>query len=400
MLAAAVAGKSLTVLNEDYTQQQVKALVTELQIDLLVLREPLTGELPCLQLRPLELQGLDSKSLSPTDDSFFEEIDAELLILTSGTTEKPKCVRYRWSDLIGQVGHQRSLDDDRWLLAYKLNHFAGVQLVAHVLNNSSTLVLAASTQVVDAIAAMASLGVTHISSTPTFWRFALAQFEDSKALPRLRHVTLGSEPVSADLLQRLAALFPTARISHIYALTEAGSCISVSDGRPGLPISVLERPTDAPVQFRIVKGELQVKTRHGMRGYTMQADEMSWGRNGWFITGDLVRVQGDRILFVGRKSETINVGGVKVHPLEVESVIATLPGVKLVLAYGQQNPIVGQIVAVDLMLKDGWSADVVEASVRSACESLPKHSRPRRINVVDSLLTNNFKLDRRGVKTQ
>jgi acyl-CoA synthetase (AMP-forming)/AMP-acid ligase II len=303
VLAAAISGKSLALLNWDYTQQQVEVLVSELGIELLVLDEELSGDLRCQQISLDKLLELAQGSQGRHTDC--EEIDAEILMFTTGTTENPKCVRYRWSDLLEQVGSHQPLDDERWLMAYKLNHFAGVQMLAHILSNCSTLVLAESTRVTDAVAAIDSLAVTHVSSTPTFWRFALAVLADSRQLPTLRHITLGSEPVSTDLLQQLAAQFPTARIVHIYALTEAGSCISVSDGKPGLPMSILERPTDAPVQFRIFEEELQVKTRHGMCGYLGEPGKKPGTGGGWFATGDLVRVEGHRILFVGRRSETI-----------------------------------------------------------------------------------------------
>jgi acyl-coenzyme A synthetase/AMP-(fatty) acid ligase len=84
----------------------------------------------------------------------------------------------------------------------------------------------------------------------------------------------------------------------------------------------------------------------------------------------------------------------------VENAISALPGIKLARAYGQDNPVVGQIVAVDLMVNDDWDPETVESSVREACQSLPRHSMPRNINIVDTIETNNFKLARRGVKTQ
>jgi acyl-coenzyme A synthetase/AMP-(fatty) acid ligase len=97
---------------------------------------------------------------------------------------------------------------------------------------------------------------------------------------------------------------------------------------------------------------------------------------------------------VGRRSETINVGGVKVHPLEVESIVTALEGVTKARVYGQDNPVVGQIVAVDLVVQDNWDHQSVEKSVRKACMVLPRHSRPRRINIVDALNTRNHKLVR------
>jgi acyl-CoA synthetase (AMP-forming)/AMP-acid ligase II len=224
----------------------------------------------------------------------------------------------------------------------------------------------------------------------------LTQFNQTQHLPTLRQITLGSEPVSAELLDELAHLFPAARIVHIYALTEAGSCISVSDGKAGLPASILARPADAAVQFKIFEDELQVKTAHGMRQYLNPGQGEPQDAQGWLSTGDLVRVERDRIYFVGRRSETINVGGVKVHPLEVENVVSVVPGVQLARVYGRENPIMGQIVAVELVLVAGHASLAVEDAVREACLVLPRHSRPRSVDIVDTIATSNFKLVRRG----
>lgn len=394
-LAASVAGIPLAIFNRDYSPAQVVELLRDLESELLICDQPLPAATPCPQHQPFQP---DPAQLADSPD--FADTDSELMIFTSGTTQQPRCVKYRWSDLLAQVGSRKAADGERWLLAYKLNHFAGVQMLAHIVASQSTLVLAESTLVADAVTAMNSLGVTHVSSTPTFWRFVLALLASAQQLPPLRHITLGSEPVSAGLLQQLATLFPDARIVHIYALTEAGSCISVSDGKPGLPLEILERREDAAVRFRIVDGELQVRTHHGMRGYRNDRDSEPRTADGWLATGDLVRIDKERILFMGRESEVINVGGVKVHPLEVENLVATVPGVKLARVYGQENPVVGQIVAVDLVINKGHDAETVEDSVREACRGLPRHSMPRNVTIVDTIDTNNFKLARRGGKAQ
>jgi acyl-CoA synthetase (AMP-forming)/AMP-acid ligase II len=392
VLAAAIAGKQLLLLNRDFNMQQVEEQLSRLEIDLLISDETVAGIAADRQLTPDELDRLPADGAAALQGN-----QGQLLLLTSGTTDQPKCVQYDWSDLLAQVGRHRPAQDERWLLAYKLNHFAGIQMLAHILANGSTLVLARSNRVADAVSAMSEHRVSHVSSTPTFWRFALALLAGAPELPALRQITLGSEPVPAALLEQLAQLFPAARIVHIYALTEAGSCIAVSDGKPGLPQAVLDRPEDAAVRFRIVDGELQVKTRHGMRAYRQETNSRPRTADGWFATGDLVRIEQQRIHFMGRQSDTINVGGVKVHPLEVENVIAALPGIKLARVYGQDNPVVGQIVAVDLLpAEPGVDPEALEERVRAACAHLPRHSQPRSINVVERMATNNFKLSRRG----
>jgi acyl-CoA synthetase (AMP-forming)/AMP-acid ligase II len=392
MLGAALSGKSLMVLNRASAPEKLAGILAQFNIDCLISDAGELEDLPCRQFAANELQVHDHPN--ETAEIMPVESDGELRILTSGTTGSPKCARYNWEDLFAQVREKPEAEGVRWLLAYRLNHFAGVQMLAHVLGNSSTLVLASSDRVADALTALEKFSVTHMSSTPTFWRFALALLQgDNKDFP-LRQITLGSEAVSQGLLDQLKARFPNARIVHIYASTESGSLVSVDDMEAGLPISVLARPEHADVQFRIQEEELYVKSRHGMRAYLNNEAPPGHSEDGWRASGDLIKIEDGRIYFVGRRSETINVGGVKVHPLDVESIVTALEGVTIARVYGQDNPVVGQIVAVDLVVQDNWDHQSVEKSVRKACMVLPRHSRPRRINIVDTLNTRNHKLVR------
>jgi acyl-coenzyme A synthetase/AMP-(fatty) acid ligase len=391
MLAAGMSGKSLLMLNRDFTDQQLPDLLQRYNVDVLI-----SDTVPGIELPTTLLDVPTLKELATAEAvTEFGDIDGEILILTSGTTGEPKCARYTWQDLFAQVSDRPAPEDERWLLAYRLNHFAGLQMLVHVLQNGSTLALAESSRVADSLQALQEYSVTHVSSTPTFWRYAMATLPASGHGLTLKHITLGSEPVSASLLEQLQHVFPKARIVHIYASTEAGSCVSVSDMLPGLPIAILQRDENADVQFRVVEDELYIKSAHGMRGYVGAGDVANKDEEGWLATGDLVRLEDNRILFMGRRSETINVGGVKVHPLEVENIISSLPGVKLARVFGQDNPVAGQIVAVDMVLNNGYNEQEVDAAVREACLVLSRHARPRSINIVDTIETNNFKLKRR-----
>jgi acyl-CoA synthetase (AMP-forming)/AMP-acid ligase II len=234
-------------------------------------------------------------------------------------------------------------------------------------------------------------GVTHVSATPTFWRFVVALLDRRTAddIP-LRQITLGGEAVPEPLLEDLRSLFPAARISQVYGATEFGLGVSVRDGRAGLPVSVLDRDENATVQMRITDGQLEVRSSVGMLGYHGEDD----AEEGWRPTGDLVEIEGDRIVFVGRAHERINVGGVKVHPLPIEDVIGRVDGVALVRAYGRSNPVTGQIVAVDVVPRAGRDQEVLEAAIRAACDSLPPAARPRRIRFVEALDVRGHKIAR------
>ena len=73
--------------------------------------------------------------------------------------------------------------------------------------------------------------------------------------------------------------------------------------------------------------------------------------DGWFMTGDQVEVDGEYFKILGRKSEIINVGGEKVYPAEVESVIQEIDSVAEVTVYGEKNPIMGNVVCAKVRLK-------------------------------------------------
>jgi len=303
-------------------------------------------------------------------------------ILTSGTTGEPKNVTYSWDELLAQIpaNDRAKRESQRWLLAYNLSHYAGIQVFLHTLLHHNSLVIAPAQDAPSMWSAAIQLGVTHISGTPTFWRIVMAQ-ANAKELHTLKHATLSGEIVTEDVLSRLAALYPDITVSQIYASTELGSLVSVRDRRPGLPIALFEATEAGQAQFRIVDSELQVHT--------------PLGGGGWRPTGDLVQVRDGRVFFIGRKSEVINVGGIKVHPQIVESLVTPVEGVLFARAVGHPNPITGQIVRLDVVLQAGHERESVEAKIRAVCNALENHAKPRQIRYLDSIETNNMKLTRR-----
>ncbi|MBO0768215.1 MAG: long-chain fatty acid--CoA ligase, partial [Solirubrobacterales bacterium] len=339
------------------------------------------------QLTPAELRDAASEPVPAPDP----DAPAPVLILTTGTTGAPKGARHDWRRLLAGVHVPAGVDAPRWLLACNLNQFAGIQVLLHALASAGSLVVPASRRPADVAAAIAEHGVTHASGTPTFWRLLSRELDPQSAaqLP-LAQITLGGEAASDQLLSALRELFPQARISHVYAGTEVGSVVSVSDGRAGLPVSLLEGDGSAHASFKIVDGELHVRSDVGMLGYQAGADDAA----GWRATGDQVEVRDGRIQFVGRSSEIINVGGAKVHPLPVEQLIGSVPGVQIAAVYGRPSPITGQIVSADVVAAPGHDVQALEAEIRQACEALPAAGRPRRIRFVDQVQTRGHKVVR------
>jgi acyl-CoA synthetase (AMP-forming)/AMP-acid ligase II len=384
LCAASAVGAEPCVYSAALDAAGIDELADAFGHELLVTDAPRGAGVP--ELLVADLTGAAGAGAPPAPDR------APVLILTTGTTGRPKGARHDWSRLAAGVRRREGSEAERWLLAYNPNQFAGLQVLLHALVRGSTIVVPSSNQPREALAAMRDHGVTHASATPTFWRFVLALLDDggdgAADLP-LTQITLGGEAVPGPLLDRLRARFPGAHVSQIYASTEFGSSVSVRDGRNGLPLSVLERGDDAGVQFRIVDGELHARSQVGMLGYAGEGDD-----DGWRPTGDLVEVRGDRIHFVGRTSEVVNVGGVKVHPVAVEEVIAAVEGVAVAVVYGRPNALTGQILAADVVPAPGVDHDELEDRIRAACEHLPRAAVPRRIRMVESLELRGNKLVR------
>jgi acyl-CoA synthetase (AMP-forming)/AMP-acid ligase II len=157
-------------------------------------------------------------------------------------------------------------------------------------------------------------------------------------------------------------------------------------------LTVLDRGDDADVAMKIVDGELWVRSRIGMLGYY---GENPVDADGWRPTGDLVEIVGDRIMFRGRTSEIINVGGVKVHPLPIEERVGGVPGVDVARVYGRPNAMTGAIVAVEVVPAPGADTDAIRDAIRAACADLAPAARPRSIRFVDTVAMAGNKIVRR-----
>jgi acyl-coenzyme A synthetase/AMP-(fatty) acid ligase len=114
--------------------------------------------------------------------------------------------------------------------------------------------------------------------------------------------------------------------------------------------------------------------------------------DGWWPTGDLADVVGDRVVFRGRNSDVINVGGVKVDPLPVEHRITSLSGVTAARVFGRSNPMTGAIVAAEIVPASGTDQEEMRREVKQAVADLPRAWHPRSVKFVDTVET-------RGAKT-
>ena len=110
-------------------------------------------------------------------------------------------------------------------------------------------------------------------------------------------------------------------------------------------------------------------------------------------TGDIVELRGDRYYFLGRRGGIINVGGLKVHPEEVEAVINRHPAVRMSSVRSRKNPITGSIVVAEVVLKvqpaggdaSTSTAELKEEILQMCRDVLAQHKVPAVIRIVADL---------------
>lgn len=321
---------------------------------------------------------------NPSTDSVPPSPPTQWHLPTSGSTGKPKWVAHDLFSLARTVKANAEVGATvRWGLLYNPLRFAGLQVVLQALIGGSILVVPANRQDLQStISEFERHGVNALSATPSFWRKLLLTglVDDLK----LQLISMGGEIADEDLLATLKQKHPRARITHIYASTEAGVGFAVSDGEAGFPATFLENPLQG-VELKVdAHGQLLVRPGDCTTSY-VDGSQLTDGE-GWIATGDLVERLGSRYFFLGRSNHVINVGGNKVHPREIETVALGVPGVALARVQAKQSPIVGQVP--ELIVEPDASADrpALQNQILERCRAeLPREKWPARVVLVDEL---------------
>jgi acyl-coenzyme A synthetase/AMP-(fatty) acid ligase len=280
------------------------------------------------------------------------------------------------------------LESARWLLSYHPASFAGFQVLLTALVNGSELAATRVPTVANLAEILRNYQPTHVSGTPTFWRGVLLALGNCGSDLSLEQVTIGGEAVDQTTLRMLHEAFPRARITHIYASTEAGALFAVNDGLAGFPASWLEEGVKG-VGLRIRDGVLQVLSPRAMKKYLGNESAQARTEDGWMVTGDLVETVGDRVFFRGRVDNVINVGGGKVTPEEVESVLLRMPIVKEARVFGQRNPMTGAVVVAEVVVSPSTNHDDARRAIYSfASRYLESFKIPRIVKFVPGISIN------------
>jgi long-chain acyl-CoA synthetase len=301
-----------------------------------------------------------------------------LIVFTSGSTGRPKGILHDCDRLVKRFAAQRK--SYRTLLFLLFDHLGGFNTLMSVLAQGGTMVVP-SERTPTGVARVIEAGrVELLPVTPTLLNLLVASGAGAQYdLSSVRLITYGTEVMPEGTLKKVAEIFPEARVQQTYGLSELGTLRSKSEG----PDSVWIKVGGEGAETRVVDGILQVRSDLAMVGYLNAPSPFD--RDGWFSTGDRVEQRGEYFRVLGRESDIINVGGQKVFPTEVETVLLEADNVDEATVYGEQHPLMGSVVMARVRLRDPEPPGELRARLRRFCrERLAAHKVPVRFRVTDA----------------
>lgn len=304
--------------------------------------------------------------------------DPGLVLFSSGSTGKSKAALHNFMALLEKFKVRRHATVTLTFLL--LDHIGGINTLLYVLSNLGTVVAVQNRDPDHVCQSIARYRVEVLPTSPTFLNLLLiSEAYRRYDLSSLTRVTYGTEPMPERTLQRIHEILPSVELLQTYGLSEIGIMRSKSRSSDSLWVKV----GGEDFESQIKDGILWIRARSAMLGYLNAPSPFD--AEGWFNTGDAVEVDGDYIKILGRKSELINVGGSKVYPAEVESVLLQLPNVRDVAVVGEPNPITGQVVAARFNLFEAEDAAQFRKRMRTFCQDrLAAYKIPAKVQIVES----------------
>lgn len=312
--------------------------------------------------------------------------DTDWIMLTSGTSGRPKMVAHSLAALTDAIPRRTDADARTvWATFYDIRRYGGLQIFLRAIVGGANMALSDPNELLpDQLVRFGATGVTSISGTPSHWRRVLMTGDRGAFQPL--YVRLSGEIADQNVLDALHATFPKAKVGHAYASTEAGVAFAIDDGQEGFPASLVDSAVNG-VEMRVVEDVLHIRSARTASCYVGPRAPALKDAEGFVDTGDLLERRGDRYMFAGRRGGIVNVGGAKVNPEQVESILNQHPAISMSLVYARRNPITGAVVAADIVLQAGLTGDVrLKQDIFEFCTAaLERHKVPAVLRFVGHL---------------
>ena len=331
-----------------------------------------------------------------------------VILYTTGTTGDPKGVMLTHGNLLFAAHASRALRD-----LVPSDHVYGALPMTHVFGLASMLMASALTGCTVELAARFSAealyaalkrGATVVPAVPqmhaVLMAYAAQHGHETLGSDRLRYVSSGAAPLDP-AWKRKAEAFYGLPLQNGYGMTETTAGVtgtrnaigdpdtSVGPPLPGVEVRVCDPETRAELPMGET-GMLHVRGPNVFKGYWQMPEKTreELQEDGWFITGDLARIDADGyVTIVGRGKDLIISGGYNIYPKEIELLLVDQPGVLESAVIGVPHPDFGEGVTAVVALEPG--AKLTEAEVRGAlADELAGFKQPKRVFFVPTLPRN------------
>lgn len=325
-------------------------------------------------------ESIDERLLAAMEDD-VDGCDPMAIVYTSGSTGTPKGAVHTHA---GLLDHQRNLNGIRGLAAddklFCNSPFfwiggLGFGLLATLIAGS-TLVCSNAVDAGDTLDLLETekptitngfaAGVAHLARHPSFPRRDLSSMRRGNLYPIMAP---DARPADPELRH------------NMLGMTEAGSVLLLSGDETDQPEQrrgSFGKPAPG-FEVKVVDHELCIRGPYLMQRYYKLSREECFDADGWFHTGDLVRIDADGFYyFLGRRGSMIKTAGANVSPEEVEKAITKVTGGLTAYVVGVPDHERGQAVAAAIVVEDGATVDE-DALRRQLKSELSAYKVPHRI---------------------
>lgn len=297
-----------------------------------------------------------------------------LILFSSGTTGEPKAAVHNLNPLLEKYKNKgKKIRSIAFLL---FDHIGGFNTVMYNLYNGGLLVTVKDRTPEEIGKKIEKYKIEVLPTSPSFINMLLfSKIYEQYDFSSLKIVSYGTEPMPESTLKAFHKEFPNVNLKQTYGLSEVGIMRTKSESSDSLWLKV---GGDEEHQIKIVDGILWIKSKMSMLGYLNASSPFD--ENGWMNTKDRVEQKGEYIKILGRESELINVGGEKVYPAEVESILLEIPEVKDAIVNKEKNPILGNVVTCVVAIDQIEDKKEIKKKIQKYCaEKLEKYKRPVKI---------------------
>jgi acyl-CoA synthetase (AMP-forming)/AMP-acid ligase II len=318
-----------------------------------------------------------------SDHPLIEQVRASrhaaITLFSSGSTGDAKASLH---DVERWIGRLEAPGTPRRTLSFLLfDHGGGFNTLIATLMTGGLFVVPRTRDVDPVCRLIEAHRVELLPTSPTFLRLLLmADGHRRFDLSSLRLITYGTEPMHESTLRALHQALPSVRLKQTYGLTELGAFRTKSRGDDSLWVAI----GGEGLETKVIDNILYIRTRAAMLGY-LNAPQ-PFDEDGWYCTGDVVEVKDDYFLIRGRAHHLINVGGEKVHPIEVEDVVMELDNVRDVTVTAKRSHVTGHVVVATVALRQPEDASGFSARARAFCQRrLEPYKVPVLFHIVDDM---------------